>query len=123
MNLKQFITESKKSQIHDFLSFAKEYLEITDTPKIQFINDPKFSSELKTFGLYELDNDIIKIQIAKRHLMDICRTLAHELVHYKQRRNGKEMNGNDGSDVENEANATAAILLRQYSQRISNHGY
>jgi len=78
---------------------------------------------LKTFGLYELDNDIIKIQIAKRHLMDICRTLAHELVHYKQRRDGKEMNGNDGSDVENEANATAAILLRQYSQKIPNHGY
>jgi Zn-dependent peptidase ImmA (M78 family) len=55
--------------------------------------------------------------------MDIYRTLAHELVHYKQKEDGKEMNGNDGSEIENEANATAAVLLRQYSQKIPNHGY
>jgi Zn-dependent peptidase ImmA (M78 family) len=55
--------------------------------------------------------------------MDIYRTLAHELVHYKQKENGKEMNGNDGSEIENEANAVAAVLLRQYSQTIPNHGY
>lgn len=33
------------------------------------------------------------------------------------------MNGNDGSEIKNEANATAAVLLRQYSQKIPNHGY
>jgi Zn-dependent peptidase ImmA (M78 family) len=55
--------------------------------------------------------------------MDVYRTLAHELVHYKQKCDGKEMNGDDGSEIENEANATAAVLLRQYSQRIPNHGY
>jgi Zn-dependent peptidase ImmA (M78 family) len=123
MNLKQFLTESKKSQVNDFLKFAKEYLNLSSTPKIIVIDDPKFSADNKTFGCYELDNDVIRIQVAQRHPMDVYRTLAHELVHYKQRKDGKEMNGDDGSEIENEANATAAVLLRQYSQRIPNHGY
>jgi Zn-dependent peptidase ImmA (M78 family) len=123
MNLQQFLTESKKSHIQDFISFAKEYLNLSGTPQIIVIDDPKFSANNKTFGCYELDNDVIKVQVAQRHPMDIYRTLAHELVHYKQKEDGKEMNGNDGSEIENEANATAAVLLRQYSQRIPNHGY
>lgn len=123
MNLKQFLTESKKSHIRDFISFAKEYLKLSGTPKIIVIDDPEFSTVNKTFGCYELDNNVIKVQVAQRHPMDIYRTLAHELVHYKQKEDGKEMNGNDGSEIENEANATAAVLLRQYSQKIPNHGY
>jgi Zn-dependent peptidase ImmA (M78 family) len=123
MKLKHFLTESKKSHINDFVSYVKEYLKLSDTPKIVVIDDPKFSVVNKTFGCYELDNDIIRIQIAQRHPMDIYRTLAHELVHYKQKSDGKEMNGNDGSEIENEANALAAVMLRQYSQRIPNHGY
>ena len=123
MNFKQFLTESKKSHINDFVSYVKEYLKLSDTPKIVVIDDPKFSVDNKTFGCYELDNDIIRVQVAQRHPMDIYRTLAHELVHYKQKSDGKEMNGNDGSEIENEANALAAVMLRQYSQRIPNHGY
>jgi Zn-dependent peptidase ImmA (M78 family) len=123
MKLRHFLTESKKSHIQDFVSFAKEYLKLSGTPKIIVIDDPKFSSDNKTFGCYELDNDVIKVQVAQRHPMDIYRTLAHELVHYKQKTDGKEMNGDDGSDIENEANAVAAVLLRQYSQKIPNHGY
>jgi hypothetical protein len=123
MNLQQFLFESKKSQINDFISFVKEYLKLSDTPKIMIIDDPEFSVTNKTFGAYELDNNTIKVQTAQRHLMDICRTLAHELAHYKQRKSGMELNGEDGSDDENEANATAAVILRKYSKKIKNHGY
>lgn len=123
MNLKQFLFESTKSHIHNFIDFAKEYLKLTDTPTIQIIDNPEFSTKHKTFGSYEMDSNVISVQIAKRHPLDVCRTLAHELVHYKQRKDGKEMNGNDGSHVENEANAVAAVLLRKYSQKISDHGY
>ena len=123
MNLKQFLTESKKSQVKDFLQFAKEYLNLLDTPQIKIIDNPEFSTQNKTFGSFDLGDNTICVQVAQRHPMDVYRTLAHELVHYKQRKDGKEMNGNDGSEIENEANATAAILLRQYSQRIPNHGY
>jgi Zn-dependent peptidase ImmA (M78 family) len=119
----EFLYESKKAIIDDFLRFASNHLELTDMPRIIVIDDPKFSVENKTFGCYDLTNDIIKVQIAERHPMDIYRTLAHELVHYKQKQSGKEMDGGDGSEIENEANSTAAVILRQYSKNIPNHGY
>jgi Zn-dependent peptidase ImmA (M78 family) len=122
-NFNEFLIESKKSKINDFIKFACNHLELDGTPNIMIIDNPDFSSQNRTFGSYDLNNDIIKVQIAQRHPMDIYRTLAHELVHYKQKHSGKEMNGADGSDIENEANATAAVILRQYSHQIPNHGY
>ena len=118
-----FLTESKKSHIKDFLRFACDHLELNSQPNVVIIDDPDFSVRNRTFGCYNLNDDTIKVQIADRHPMDIYRTLAHELVHYKQKCSGMEMNGNDGSDIENEANAEAAVMLRQYSHRIPNHGY
>lgn len=122
-NFTQFLTESKKSQIKDFLKFACDHLGLNSQPNVIIIDDPEFSVTNRTFGCYNLNDDTIKVQIAQRHPMDVYRTLAHELVHYKQKESGKEMNGADGSDIENEANAEAAVMLRQYSHRIPNHGY
>ncbi len=39
------------------------------------------------------------------HPIDVLRTLAHELVHHKQREDGQELNGEDGSNTENEGEA------------------
>lgn len=119
----RFLIESKNSQIQDFIEFACNHLELDSKPNIVIIDNPEFSVKNRTFGCYNLNDDTIKVQIAKRHPMDVFRTLAHELVHFKQKQSGKEMNGADGSDIENEANATAAVMLRQYSHRIPNHGY
>jgi hypothetical protein len=51
---------------------------------------------------------------------DICRTIAHELVHRKQDEMGfiKDRNtaGETGSPIENQANAVAGILLRDYGK-------
>jgi Zn-dependent peptidase ImmA (M78 family) len=119
----EFLIESKRSQVKDFLRFACDHLELEETPNVIIIDNPEFSAKNKTFGMYNLSDDTIKVQIAERHPMDIYRTLAHELVHYKQKISGKEMDGGDGSEIENEANATAAVILRQYSHQIPNHGY
>ena len=53
-----------------------------------------------------------------RHPIDIMRTLAHELVHYKQdteRRIGPD-SGETGSPIENEANAMAGQIMRRFDQ-------
>lgn len=119
----EFLVESKRAQIKNFLKFACDHLELNEKPNVIIIDNPEFSAKNKTFGVYSLADDTIKVQIAERHPMDIYRTLAHELVHYKQKISGKEMDGGDGSEIENEANATAAVILRQYSHQIPNHGY
>jgi Zn-dependent peptidase ImmA (M78 family) len=120
---RQFLNESNNARINDFIDFVKDHLELNEMPRIMIIDNPDFSIQNRTFGSYDLNNDVIRVQTAQRHPMDIYRTLAHELVHYKQKCSGKEMNGDDGSDIENEANSTAAVILRQYSHKIPNHGY
>lgn len=121
--ISQFLYESKQSQINDFVNFASQFLNLSELPKIIIISDKNFSIQNRTFGCYDMGSDVIKVQTAERHPMDIFRTLAHELVHYAQKKSGQELNGEDGSEHENEANAKAAVMLRQYSKQISNHGY
>lgn len=123
MLYKQFLVESRQKQIQSFANFTKDYLGLDSLPKIVVINDPRFSIENKTFGCFDSSNDIIKIQIANRHPLDVMRTLAHELVHYQQKKSGKEMSGETGSDCENEANSVAGEIMRHYTKTIHNHGY
>jgi Zn-dependent peptidase ImmA (M78 family) len=120
---KEFLFESKKSSISHFLVFIKKELNLSNLPKIIIVDDPKFSIDNKTFGTFDIDDNCIRIQVSKRHKLDIFRTLAHEIIHYNQRKSGKELNGNDGSVDENEANSRAAVILRKYSKIIDNHGY
>jgi hypothetical protein len=51
-------------------------------------------------------------------MADILRTLAHELVHRKQDEDGRLdiTSGETGSEIENEANAQAGILLRNFGK-------
>lgn len=123
MNFHQFLNESKKVQIKDFLSFTQQELNLPNIPKIIIIDNPEFSKIHKTFACFKNNPVEIKIQVANRHILDIYRSLAHELVHYSQMCNGQELNGEDGSKCENEANAMAGILLRKYTKNIKDHGY
>ena len=123
MRFKEFLTESKKVQVKDFMNFVKDELGLSSLPKVIVIDDPKFSIDNKTFGCFNLGTDEIKIQTAQRHPLDVYRTLAHELVHYHQKQSGKEMSGETGSECENEANSKAGEILRKYTKTIINHGY
>ena len=123
MLYKQFLVESKEKQIMSFAKFVKDYLDLDSLPEIVVINDPQFSINNKTFGCFDLENDIIKIQIANRHPLDVMRTLGHEIVHYKQKISGAEMSGDTGSNCENEANSVAGEIMRHYTKTIENHGY
>jgi hypothetical protein len=50
--------------------------------------------------------------------MDVLRTLAHELVHQRQHETMTmpDNAGEDGSEWENQANATAGVLMRRYGK-------
>ena len=120
---KSFKSESKKRNIQKFIDFLQQELQLTELPGIKIVDDPEFSKQMKTFGCFNLENDTITIQIHQRHPLDVYRTLAHEFIHYLQKVSGKELNGEDGSDCENEANSRAAIILRKYTKTINNHGY
>ena len=55
--------------------------------------------------------------------MDVCRTLAHELVHYSQDLKNEledDNAGATGSPQENEANAEAAVIMRNWGKKHPN---
>jgi hypothetical protein len=99
---------------NEFIKFTVKELGLKSLPKnIKFEGDG-YASEHKTFGTYNPTSDVIVVVKGSRHPVDVLRTLAHELVHHKQRQDGEELNGEDGSDTENYANAKAGELMRKF---------
>ena len=98
-----------------FIVFLKRELTLTiDIPYI-LIDDVDFSKKNGAFGMMNSDG-IIYISIINRHPLDILRTVAHEVVHYKQSIKRVAMNPNPGSPSENEANAKAGEIMRKYGK-------
>lgn len=122
MRIRELLTESidqnsAKKILAEFIDFAKTELNLDSLPKIQLFTDNGPSVDYRSFGGY--GNHHIRLTIANRHIMDVCRTLAHELVHYKQDIEGQlnDQSGNDGSPEENEANAKAAVIMRKWGKK------
>jgi len=113
--------KSKAETIGEFIKFAKDRLSLNEFPfKIRLVKDNAFATTVKSYGGYDPQSDEIFVYVSNRSMPDILRTLAHELVHLKQREVGtigSYKDGETGSDVENEANAAAGILLRDFGRR------
>ena len=106
-----------KELVKEFMKHVTKELKLDSLPKITFSNDSQEAVEHSSWGGYRPGEKSIRIVIAKRHPADIFRTLAHELVHYKQDITGrlKPGDGKTGSDIENEANSRAAIIMRNFA--------
>ena len=111
MRLKALLNENITDE---FVKFVAKELQLKSLPaNIKFVGSD-YSKENLTFGTYRPDTDEIVIVKGNRHIADVLRTLAHEMVHHKQRISGQELNGEDGSNTENEANAVAGELMRKF---------
>jgi cytidyltransferase-like protein len=113
--LHENFTPQKAPLIDKFVDYTCDKLNV-DKPKVFVINSPTYSQEHKSFGGYYPQEQEIKIVVHNRNMADILRTLAHELVHHMQNLNGNELNGEDGSDTENEANAMAGVIMREFGR-------
>lgn len=100
-----------------FISFCIQELEIQTSPKIRIGDDHSRAQEIRAMGYYSPKDNLIWVLRGKRVPADWYRTLAHELVHWRQRELDQEMDGSDGSELENEANSKAAVLLREFGRR------
>lgn len=109
--------ESRTAVIKDFIFYAKNELGIEHLPKVNLVTDRAFATTNHSFGAYKPENQDINVYIANRNMADILRTLAHELVHHRQNELGMEMDGGTGSEIENQANSVAGVLLRNYGQQ------
>ena len=103
--------------VSDFVNFAKEFLGITDDVKVVLAFER--TPDLKTTAYYDLGGYLC-VYAKDRAIVDICRSIAHELVHHKQNLEGRLKDtiadGSDGSPIENEANSVAGVIIRKYGK-------
>jgi len=105
--------------VSSFINYCVEQLGIKHNPQVKFKRDPQWSARNKTFGRYNAEENLLEVSLADRHVMDILRTVAHELTHARQHEvdDVPDDAGATGSKWENEANARAGILMRDYAQK------
>ena len=126
MNIRELITESTQvdmpNMFSDFLPVAMQVLKIDKLPKIR-LEKHILDQEQPTFGRYVNDEVAIHLAVADRHPNDILRTLAHELVHFKQHTRGQlgTHSGETGSPEENEAHQVAGIIMRHFNKKYPNY--
>jgi len=106
--------------LKDFIDFCFKELKLEHMPTIKLRKDPQWPVMHKTFGRYINDHHLLEVAWGGRHIMDVLRTVAHELTHkHQHERDGDRMGataGETGSPWENEANARAGILMRDYAR-------
>ena len=110
---------STQEIVSEFVNYCVEQLGIENDPIVKFKRDPAWSARNKTFGRYTKENNVLEVSLAGRHVMDVLRTVAHELTHQRQNEvaDVPDHAGETGSSWENEANAKAGILMREYAQQ------
>lgn len=109
------ILYEEKDTIDKFVKFCKQGLNIQSPCDISFVDEP---DDNMTTGCFSPLTREIKIMSGGRAMVDILRSIAHELVHAKQHEDGRlDMDsGKDGSPIENEANSLAGIIMRKFQR-------
>lgn len=103
--------------VHTFIPFVKRELNIKELPNIHFIDNPKFATRIAAFD--QIKNNRIVIDIQGRQTMDILRTLAYDLIPYRQHRIRVTGSGHMGAQTENEANRLAGTIVRKFGEKHS----
>jgi hypothetical protein len=116
-----FLSDKKKEALNDFTKFVKDELGIKKMPKIAILNHRE---GLKTTASYDYKSEQKKVSICgkNRALVDIMRSLAHELVHHKQFEQGrlKVQPPDIGGEIEDEANAKAGQFIKMFARKTPN---
>jgi hypothetical protein len=112
-----FLEDKQKEKLDKFVKFVKDQLELKEVPKIVIQNGRK---DLKTTANYNynLDDKVIKVNAKNRMLVDVMRSIAHEMVHHKQYEQGrlKVKPPDIGGEIEDEANAKAGQFIKMFSK-------
>jgi hypothetical protein len=123
---KSFLEDSNNSNdvVNDFIQQVTTELGIDPVPEIHLHTDPDWSENNHSFGRYDPDSHTLNVSLPNRHIMDVLRTVAHELVHCSQNQQHGRLPddaGETGSRWENDANARAGIIMRDWANSHPEH--
>jgi len=104
-----------EAEIKNFINWVYDKENIKGSrPKIIFSNE-KQGEDMHHTGWYRDSENLMWVYTGNRNLIDILRTVAHELVHRKQGIQGRIKGPSaPGSKLEREADAQAGYLMKLY---------
>lgn len=107
-----------KTECVQFIHWCKRKLNIRSAIHVTLVHDDIKKGDQRTFGYFEPESGRIVVSCKDRHVRDVMRTICHEMVHVAQNEIHplQVSDGETGSQIENEANALAGILMRLYNQ-------
>lgn len=120
-----FLNENDtETKVREFIQHVVKELGIDPIPNIRLHTDPEWSTHNHSFGRYDPDTHTLNVSMPNRHILDVLRTVAHELVHCSQHQQHGDIPddaGETGSDWENDANARAGIIMRDWANTHPEH--
>jgi hypothetical protein len=131
--IKDILKKSKKKKLHEdtepdlnndpvvkkFKDWCCELLKINNDIDIEFSYDTDQAQSGHHTGRHTPGDGKIWVYAANRNLVDILRTLAHELRHVQQGEQGKIRQGDSypGSPIEQDADAWAGMIIKIFGKK------
>ena len=106
-----------QSEVVNFIKFVYDRLHIdAPLPRIK-LQQEKESPDQNRTGWYNPDTNEMWVYTGNRNLIDILRTVAHELAHHKQRLDGDTAANTELADLEGQADQVAGIIMKIYVRK------
>jgi hypothetical protein len=104
--------------VQKFIKFAARILKLENIPEVEFSYDTKEAQEGHHTGRHVDGENSVWIYAANRNLVDILRTLFHELVHVRQGELNMIKPGDSypGSPIEAEADMLAGKYMKIFGK-------
>ena len=111
------LTPEKIFLAGDFINFCAKNLPIGGNFEVYIVHDRE-KHDIDTTAAYHRGKNLLKVYGKNRALVDILRSIAHELTHLMQDESEMLIGviQDAGGDIENEANAKAGELIKLYAK-------
>jgi len=114
--------DSSLRLLKDFITFCQKKLILKSFPSLIFYSK---KAEGMTTGSFDIDGNEIHVLLSNRLVVDVLRTVAHELVHAKQKETGmldielpkidpNDILGDINTPYENEAYEKAGNFVKEF---------
>ena len=111
MKISEIVKQDNSEDIENFIRWVCGKLMIgLEIPEIIY-SDDKESEQQDCTGHYNSETNQMWIYTGNRNLVDILRTVAHELSHHKQRLDGS-LDNTSIVDLETQSDMVAGMLMK-----------
>ena len=110
MKMTEIVKKDNGPAIEKFVQWVCDKLMIGTMPIITYSNDKEDDQHYT--GHYDTETNRMWIYTGNRNLIDILRTVAHELSHHKQNLDGDLSDGADIVNSETQADMAAGMMIK-----------